>query len=142
LQIQTPPFFIFRESSRGSVSFTDIVPVPIRNGDDDIAFHYGLATEPGIELEISGLLDAVHFVVFHFGKIFHALFHDDVTGGAGAASSAGVLEVEVVVHGDIEKGFRLAVFFVGQLAGFEFESLSRGEKGYLGHLSDCSGLTA
>ena len=117
------------------MAFADVVAVPFGDGNDDVAFDDGLAAEAGVELVVGGLLDAVEFVVFHLGKVVAAFLYNDMTGGAGAAAAAGVLEVEAIVHGDVEQGAGLAVAFVFKLFRLEFESFAGREKGHFGHLT-------
>ncbi len=105
----------------------------------NIALHDGLAAEPRIELEISRLFHPIHFVVFHFGEIIQTLFGDDVAGGAGTASAAGVFQMKAEVHGDIEQRTRQTMAFIRQLAFLVFERLVGGEKSYLGHSSIVTG---
>ena len=117
------------------MGFADVVTVPVGNVDYYVAFDHGLAAETGIELEVGGLLDAVHFVVVHLGKVVHALFDHHMARGARAASAAGVFQMKTEVHRHVQQRFGTPVILVGKLAGLEFESFSGGEKSYLGHYS-------
>jgi hypothetical protein len=116
-----------------SAAFADIVAIPFRNLNQDVAFHYGLAAQTRTNLEISGLLDAIEFVVFHLGQVLFALFDYHVASRAGAVTAAGMLQMETEVHRDIEQRFRKPVPFVGQLPMLEFKRLSRGEESYFRH---------
>src|SRR5665213_2349212 len=118
---------------RPLVALADVIAVPIGNMDRYIAFHYRLATQSGVQLEVGRLFHAIHLVVVHFGEVVHSLLHNYVARSAGAASPAGVFQMESVVHRDIEQRFRTPVILIGQLAGLELENFSRGEKSNLGH---------
>jgi len=78
-----------------------------------------LATEAGPEGEAGGHVETIKFVVVGFGQVFVAVDYDDVASGAGAASSAGMLEVNVEIEGDVENGLAFSVIVVGKLSGFE-----------------------
>jgi hypothetical protein len=57
----------------------------------------------------------------------------EMAGGAGADAAAGVVEEDVEVLGDVEKGHRLAVMFVGHGAVFEFDGLAFRQEGDADH---------
>ena len=76
-----------------------------------------------------------------FGKVFHTFFYDDVTGCAGAATAAGVFQVDMAVDGDIQNGFRLTVIIVRQFAGFKFNCCILRQEGYFRHYN-YSGICA
>ena len=44
-----------------------------------------------------------------------------VAGGAGAASAAGMLELDTEVHGDVEDRFGFSVLLVGKFSGLELD---------------------
>jgi hypothetical protein len=115
------------------VPLTDVIPVPFRYHHRYVALHHSLASQPGIQLKIGSLLHAVDLIVINLRKIVHALFHNHMAGGAGAASAAGMFQVEPVVHRDIEQRTGEPVAFIGQFALFEFKRLVGGQKSYLGH---------
>jgi hypothetical protein len=73
-------------------------------------------------------------ILVGFDKIAVAGFHDYVAGGAGAASAAGVLNVDSAVQRDIQQRLALAVFVVGKLPGFELDRLAGVDESYLGHI--------
>jgi len=117
----------------GAAAFADVVAVPGGNLDFDVAFDHALAAEARAQGESGGHVEPVGFIVVHLGQIFHAVFHDDVAGGAGAVASAGVFELDAGVEADIEEGFGLAVLVVRQLAVLEFYLLT--VDGDLGQIS-------
>jgi hypothetical protein len=92
-------------SQDGASAFADVVAIPCRNFGYYVAFDYRLTAQSRIHLEVRGLFHAVEFVIFHFGEVLLALFDYYVAGGAGAVSSACMLEVKAEIHGYIEKGF-------------------------------------
>ncbi len=100
-----------------------------------VALDYRLAAQPRVELEIGGLFHTVHLVVFHLGKVIEALFRHHMAGSAGAASAAGMFEMETEVHGYVQERFRQPMSLIRQLAGLELERLIGGKKSYLGHTS-------
>ena len=61
-----------------------------------------------------------------------------VAGGAGAASAAGVFELDAEVHRDVENRFGLAVLVVGKLSGLELDRLADIGERNLGHNFHCS----
>jgi hypothetical protein len=120
------------------MSFADVVPVPVRNHYRHITLHHCLTTQPGIQLKIGCLFHPIDLIIFNLRKIVHALFDDHVTGGARAASSTRVFQMEAIVHRDIEQRFGEPVALVGQFARFKFKRLVSGQKSHLGHIFDCS----
>ena len=121
------------------VTFADVVPVPFRNVHGHITLHDGLAAKAGVQLEIRSLFDPVHFIFFHLRQVIDAFLCNHMTGGAGAASATGMLQVEAEVHRHIEQGTRLPMFFIGQFTFFILERHVSGEESYLGHSFNCSG---
>ena len=119
--------------------FADVIPVPLWNRHRYVALYNCLASKPRMELIPRGLLHAVEFVILHFGKIVVAFLHHHVAGGAGAASSAGMFEVQAEVHRDIKQGFRLSMPFVRQLVFFKFERLTRWKERNFRHLPNYIG---
>jgi hypothetical protein len=83
--------------------FAHVIPVPLGNRHHHVTLHHRLTPKPRMELVIRRLLHAVEFVVFHLGKIQAALFDNHVAGGAGAASTAGMLEVKTEIHGNVQQ---------------------------------------
>ena len=95
----------------GSVrDFFDGVAVPGGDADDDgaVALDFALAAESAEAAEAGGFFDAVHLGLGFLGEVLHALLDVDVAGGAGADSAAGVLDVDAVLHGELEEGAGLA----------------------------------
>src|SRR5690349_23907069 len=91
----------------------------------------GLTAEARIQLQIGGHVEAVGFVVVHFGEIFGAFLNPDVTGSAGAVAAAGVIERDAEVQCDIENRLFFAVILIWQFAVLELHSLALGQKGNL-----------
>jgi arginyl-tRNA synthetase len=56
-----------------------------------------------------------------------------MAGSTGAASAAGVLQMDVEIERHVEYGFPLSMIAVRQLAGFEFYSLILRQESYFGH---------
>ena len=108
----------------GAAAFTDVVAIPRRDFDFDIAGDHALAAEAGFQSEAGGHIQAIGFVVVHFREILHALGDDDVAGGAGTVAATGVLQVDPVVQADVEDRFWLAVLFVRKLSGLELDGLA------------------
>lgn len=80
-----------------------------------------MATEAGPEGEAGGHVETVEFVVVGFGQVFIAFNYDDVTSGAGAASAAGMLQMDVEIESDVEKRFAFSMIVIGKLSGFELD---------------------
>ncbi len=78
-----------------------------------------------MQLITGGLFHAVEFVVIHLGEVVITLLHHHVAGGAGAATAAGMFEMQTEIHGNIKQRFRLSVSFIWQLVFFKFERLTR-----------------
>ena len=120
----------------GGLAFLDVVLVP--GGDlGDVGsglLDDALAAEAGVELEARGEFEAVEFEVFGFGDSFGALLQEDVAGGAGGDSTAGVVEEDAVVFGDVEEGHGLAVTFVGEGVEGKLDGLVFGLKGDADHV--------
>lgn len=100
----------------GSAAFTYIITIPGRNFDGDIALYDALATQAGLESQARRHIEAVRFVVVHFGEVIQALRNDHVTGSAGAISTAGVFEMNAKMEANVQQGLGFAVFGVRQLS--------------------------
>jgi hypothetical protein len=89
-----------------------------------------------VQREAGSLVQPVEFVVIGGvgSQVRVSLFDDHVASGAGAASSARVLDMHAEVDGDIQNGFGLAVFIIRKLSGLEFDSLPLRQKGNFGHI--------
>ena len=107
----------------GGFAFLDVVFVPGGNFGDVGAglFDDALAAEAGVELEAWGELEAVELEVFGFRDALGTLLQKDVAGGAGGDATAGVVEEDAVVFGDVEEGHGLAVAVVGEGAEGELD---------------------
>jgi hypothetical protein len=116
----------------GGLAFLDVVLVP--GGDlGDVGaglLDDALAAEAGVELEAGSHVEAVELEVFGFGDSLGTLLQEDVAGGAGGDASAGVVEEDAVVFGDVEEAHGLAVAVVGQGIEDELDGLVFGFEGY------------
>src|SRR5271157_1936925 len=108
----------------------NIITFPRRNFNHYFSgfLDHGLTSQPRVELQVGGHVEAIGFFVVHLVEQLPALLHHDVTGGAGAVTAAGVLQVQAEVHGHVQDRLRLAVLLVGQLAVFKFEALVLGKE--------------
>jgi hypothetical protein len=88
-----------------------------------------------MQAQIGCGVQPVLFLFCHFRQILLSLLHPYVAGGAGAASSTCVFEVESEVQSDIEKRFGSSMFAVGKAAGLELDGLAVIDKGDLRHNS-------
>ena len=121
----------------GTAAFTHVVTVPGRDFDDDVALHDGLAAEPGMQREAGRHVQAVGFVIVHLRQVpVCPVLHDHVTGRTGAASTAGVFEMNAVIQSDVEEGFRLPMIGIRKLTRFEFHSPAFGQERHFGHVVD------
>ena len=115
----------------GGLAFLDVVFVP--GGDlGEVGaglFDDALAAESGVELEAGGELEAIELEVFGFGDAGGAFLQKDVAGGAGGDATAGVVEEDAVVFGDVEEGHGLAVTVVGEGAEGELDGFVFGLEG-------------
>ena len=88
-----------------------------------------------MERQTGSLIEPVEFV-FVGGvriQVRVAFLHDYMAGGAGAASSARVFDMNAEIDGHIQQGFGLAMFVVGKFSGLKFDSLPLRQKRYFGH---------
>ncbi len=116
-------------------AFLDVVTVPLGNldGVGTGLFNDGLAAEAAVELDIGGSLHAVELEVFGLGDAPCTLFDVDVAGGAGADATAGVVEEDAVVFGDIKEAHGRAVALVGEGVESELDRLTLGLEGDADH---------
>jgi hypothetical protein len=85
-------------------------------------------------LQAGGEFEAVEFEVFGFGDTFGTLLQKDVAGGAGGDASAGMVEEDAVVFGDVEEAHGLAVAVVGEGVEGELDGLVFGLEGDAHHV--------
>ncbi len=104
-------------------AFTDVVAVPGRDLDFDVALNHTLAAQARFQREPGGHVQAVGFLIGHLRKVLHALVNDHVAGGAGAVAAAGVFQVDSEVQADVQDRFGEPVFLIWQLARFELHGL-------------------
>lgn len=70
--------------------------------------------------ESGGHVEAIGLIVFHFTQIvIRALTDDDMAGGAGTTTAAGMFKGDAEIQAHVEDGFWLAVLAIGEFAGFE-----------------------
>jgi hypothetical protein len=110
------------------MAFADVIPVPFRNIHLDVALHHRLASEPRMQLVIGRLFDSIEFVILHLGQVVAALLHHHMARRAGAASAAGMFQMEPKIHRDIEQRFRPAMALIRQLPRLELERFIRWEE--------------
>ncbi len=120
----------------GRLTFLDVVLVP--GGDlGDVGsglLDDALAAKAGVELEAGGEFEAVELEVFGFGDTLSTLLEKDVAGGAGGDATAGVVEEDAIVLGDVEEAHRLAVAVVGERVEGELDGLVFGFEGDADHV--------
>src|SRR6266571_3697428 len=111
-------------------AFGNIVAVPSGDFHDNFAWasDLALASEARIQLQVSSHVETVSFIIVHFGEQPRALFYPDMAGGAGAVTTAGVLQMNAVVQSHVKDGFRLAMLHVAQLAMLVLNGFSAGQK--------------
>src|SRR5438270_7889377 len=116
-----------------SVLLGNVVAIPCWNFHNNFARFrdLGLTAEARIQLQIGGHVEAVGFVVVHFGETLGAFLHPDVTGGTRAVAATGVIERDAEVQCDIENRLFFAVILIWQFAVLELHSLALGQKGNL-----------
>lgn len=88
--------------------------------------------------ESGGHVQAIGLIVFHFTQIVvRAFADDDMTGGAGTATAAGVFKGDAEIQAHVEDGFGFAVLAIGEFAGFKLYgfglSALGGNDGDFGH---------
>src|SRR5271165_7291529 len=86
---------------RGHPSLTYIVAVPGRNLNGEITVNHGLTAQTGAQGKACSHIQAVKFIVFRLREVLLSFQHDDVAGGAGAASAASVIQVKPFVQSEI-----------------------------------------
>lgn len=90
-----------------------IVPVPIRDLDNDIVIYHGLTTEPRAQRQPGRHVKPIFLAFLHLRQTAVALVNNDVTCGAGAVATAGMLERHPEIESNIEHRLGLAMFVVG-----------------------------
>lgn len=86
----------------GAAAFADIVYVPGGDLDFDVAQHDALAAQARAQGQTGSHVAAVSLVIVHLGQVVHTVFHNDMTGGAGAVATAGMLQVDSEIQTNIE----------------------------------------
>jgi arginyl-tRNA synthetase len=87
-----------------------------------------------VKREAGRHIQPVEFVVFGFRQVFIA-FHDDyVTSGAGAASAAGMIQVDAAPERHIQHRLAFPVIAVGEFAVLKLNGLVVWKKRYLGQV--------
>src|SRR5439155_17032677 len=113
------------------VEFLGVIFVPVGNFDDDVgsAVGYGLAAKASLRRDAGGFVQLVELGAGGIVAGFEAFAHDDVARGAGADTSAGVVEAGFDALGAVENAAREAVVAVGNLFRVDFDGLAAGKKG-------------
>src|SRR5205814_7401601 len=115
---------------RGRLAFGCGSPNLFRDLHHDIAAHDGLTAEPRVERQPLRRVEAVFLVLLHRREVLLAFTYDDVTGGAGAAAAAVVLEVDAFGQRDVEQGAGPAVVGQRVLAVIHLDRDVEGQKGH------------
>ena len=102
-----------------TATLADVIAIPARDLDHDVAAHHALAAKAGIQCEIRRLIEAVRFIVFHLVDVRRTLQNLDVTRGAGANAATGVLQLDAIVQGHVEHGVLQAMFRIRHGGGVE-----------------------
>src|ERR1700730_5864620 len=90
-----------------------------------------LAAETGVQRQPFRRVEAILLILLHRREVLFPLTHDDVTGRAGAAPSAVVLEVHVVRERDVQERARPSVVGQRVLRVVDLDGDIAGEKGDL-----------
>ena len=122
-------------------ALTDVIAIPGGNLHHHVAFDDALATQPGMQSQIGGSLQAVQLVVLRLREVLFSALDNYMARGARVIAPAGVFEMHAAIDGNIEQRFRLAVIFVRKLSGFEFHRHVGGEKRYLRHTSSIASFS-
>jgi len=112
------------------VGFFCVVLVPLGNLHDDIgsAVGNGLAAEAGFRRDAGSHVQLIEFGVGCFVAGLEALLDDDVARGAGADTTARVVEAGFDALGDIENASGKAVMAVGNFCRVDFDGFAAGKK--------------
>src|SRR5437667_4187143 len=119
-----------RASATSSASCQVMSAPSFRDLHHDIAAHDGLTAEPRVERQPLRRVEAVFLVLLHRREVLLAFTYDDVTGGAGAAAAAVVLEVDAFGQRDVEQGAGPAVVGQRVLAVIHLDRDVEGQEGH------------
>lgn len=98
-----------------------------------------------MQRQTGGRFDAIGFVVLHLGEVLVAVLHYNVARGTGAASAAGMLQMNSVVERNIEQGSLQTVIRIRGRGRIVIDRDVFGQERNLGHRpysSGCSGIPA
>src|SRR5437762_6169250 len=123
LPFDARPFLLVRLPELDAAALLHVVPRIHRQLADDITADHRLATEARMRGQPPRGVEAVGFVVLHLAEMLGPLFDDHMTGRAGTASAARVLERDAEIFRDVEERLGLAVVRVRQLAMLELDGL-------------------
>ena len=108
----------------GSPALADVVAIPGGDLDGHIALHHCLACQARMQGQAGSLIHPVQLIVIRLGKIGVAAFHNHVAGGAGAASSTGVFQLNSEIQRDVQNRLGLTVFVVREFPVFKLDRLA------------------
>src|SRR5260370_28045210 len=74
-------------------SLTDVIAIPGGNFHHHVALDDALATEPGMQSQIGGRLQAVELVVLRLRKVLFSSLYNYVAGGKRVIASPGILQM-------------------------------------------------
>src|SRR5579875_1059352 len=109
-----------------SASLAPLVDRVARYEDDDLGIgilDYRLASEARSGGQARRLVKHVLFLLSRLGEPVRALFHDHMAGGAGAVSTASMLEMDTVAKQDVENRPGAAVMMERRGGGIELDDL-------------------
>jgi hypothetical protein len=104
--------------------------------DDLAAVDDRLAAKPGSRREAGSFVQKIILGLTVFRKMLRPALDDDVTGGAGTVSAAGMLERHAVAKHHVENRTRLAVVLKRGLGRIEFNP-SLGRASLIEHTKFC-----
>ena len=125
--------------SMGGLAFLHIVTIPLGdlNGVGAGFLNHGLAAKARVELNIGRSLHAIEFQVFRITNAGFALFNPDMAGSARTDSTASMVEEDIIVFGDVEKGHGESVTLIGEGVKGELDGAALGLKGDANHALGC-----
>jgi hypothetical protein len=90
-----------------------------------------LTSQTGTQSQPGSLIQTIQFVVVGLREIFFTALHNHVASRAGAATAAGMFQVNPKVQTNVENGFRLPMLLVREFPQLKLNRLP--VNGYLRH---------